>query len=758
MNNVQSEYTLSGNTVKRRKTFRSHDLALEYRRRDTLRRTWWVIVGAGAAGLLVASVLIVQMRHFNLADRADQQAATRQRLMQSDDLAGAVAVYRQLVLDEPQGIGPHSDLAGALLKLGKTAEATDAYSAVAEMAQRDIASRYQLAWLAVLRYDWEEVERRGDQIQRLAPDQPQAETVSLVLRMHRAIDSGDRARVDALAEEAKVLSDGKPSDMLARWVLIEALRSSADPYQAIPELDAAIALAPRLTELRDMKLSVYSRAGDAVRAGAMLKELHATFPDSANYATWLEQWFVAGSDVAAALQMLRAIDIMSGGAEDASQRRVDFAMNQLGPEAAAVELARLVAAAPEGENADNYRAQIAQVTFDAGRRGGAVRMLEEILATAKPSDGSRRIKLQLVGYLMQSGGIVEARSRVHEILAEDPGNVEALKLEAAWLISDGDPGQARAKLTIAANQAANDVKVVTLLADAFRAEGAVVMEGEKRRLAVSISDFGSEESVLLYQYLMRVGRTEIATQVLTRAHDKHPEDISLLKVLAEDAIYRFNWKDANNHIARITASGQTGSPATASALIRMRNAASARAGSISALMDDLALNAGIERSSSLALLRRQIDQSRLSDAVQTVTQMISADRTDQLLSLLLFWLQASQGLLPEAVATLATLPQQTSQTDAASAQLYELLIEQGKPREASDLLRRALVQRPNATELQRLRAAEVACEGQSNPAIAVEKLTPDVDLEDMTALAATGVPLSDNSAEGLSRRCPSDAP
>ena len=756
--NVQIEASLSGSAVKRQQPTRSSKLARVYRRRNIVRRTWGGILAAGVVGLLVAVILIEHVRVRIQAERSDRQAADGQILLQSDDLAGAEALYRQVVLDNPQVVGHHRDLAETLLKRGKTAEATAEYAAVADIDQRDVASRGELAWLAALRFDWEEVERRGDEVLRLDPSGQQAKSILLALRLRGALDSGDLGRLDAVRREARRLISENPNNMLARLALIEVLRVGADPYMSVPELDAAIALAPRLTELRDRKLSIYSRARDRVRGGALLKELHATFPDNPDYATWLEEWFVDGSNAAGALDMLRAIDARSGGNLNASQKRVDFAMKQIGPEAASVELARLLAAAPDGPEADNYRAQMAQISFDAGHQTEAVGKLEDILATVRPSDESRRIKLQLVGYLIQLGRIADARSRVREILAEESGNVEALKREAEWLIADGDPRQARAMLTIAANEAANDPKVASLLADTFRAEGAVASEGEKRRLAVSLSNFGHEESVALYRYLMRIGRSEIATQVLTRAYVKHPEDRSLLSVLAEDAIFRFHWIEADDFIATINALNQTENHAVASALIRMRNAAQLRAESISAIMERLALNAGADRSSSLDLLRSQIEQSRLGDAVRTVNQMIRAEQTEQLLPYLLFWLQASLGLVPDAIATLGALPENTSFTTVASIQIYELLVEQGRPQEASDFLARSLAKRPRSADFGRLSAEELACAGENRRVLAISRSILSAHPEDKNAMAAFALLPSEQAPVVASLNCPSAFP
>ena len=70
----------------------------------------------------------------------------------------------------------------------------------------------------------------------------------------------------------------------------------------------------------------------------------------------------------------------------------------------------------------------------------------------------------LAQMLSATGNAVGARARIEEVLAEDPTNVEALKMRAAWLIDEDKPGDAIVDLRAALDQAPRDAAILTLMA------------------------------------------------------------------------------------------------------------------------------------------------------------------------------------------------------------------------------------------------------------------------------------------------------
>ncbi len=110
-----------------------------------------------------------------------------------------------------------------------------------------------------------------------------------------------------------------------------------------------------------------------------------------------------------------------------------------GEEAARAEIQRLLDANQGTANADLYGAMLATLDFGAGQQAEAVAAMEAILAKAEPSDQTRRIKIMLSRMLESTGNSVGARARIEEVLAEDPAQIEALKMRAAARIRADDP-------------------------------------------------------------------------------------------------------------------------------------------------------------------------------------------------------------------------------------------------------------------------------------------------------------------------------
>ena len=159
--------------------------------------------------------------------------------------------------------------------------------------------------------------------------------------------------------------------------------------------------------------------------------------------------------------------------------------------------------------------------------------METILRDAPPSEETRNIKLALAQMLIATDNAVGARARVEEVLAEDTGNVEALKMRAAWLIQDDKPGEAILALRTALDQNPRDPGILTLMGEAHERDGSRELAGERYALAVEVSGNGAQESLRYARYLIADTRLDPVGAVLENALRVSPQDVALLVSLAD---------------------------------------------------------------------------------------------------------------------------------------------------------------------------------------------------------------------------------
>lgn len=673
---------------------------------------------------------------------ARQQYEAGVALERDGNSEAAIAAYRKALSFRDQDHAARRALAVLLLHMGRTEQARAQYQTLSEALPDDLEARIALCWISVLGYDWIEVQRIGAQIARIAPRSAPARSVQAAISLQAAQAAGDQAASDVVVAEAKAVLAEQPDMLIARWVVIEAQRNGDDPYGAIPDLDLAIAQMPMARELEDMKLSIYSRAGDSAAAGMQMKRMYEKFPDDEDLRRWLFEWYYETGDKSGALDLLRRQAADAQDRPAANQRVVDFALKQFGPEAALAELELIAGQTEDTAEELVYRTQAARINFDMGQHDQAIALLQQVLQTSEPSLRSPETRMALVSMLISTGRLGGARAQVAEILLEDPGHVEALKVQAGWLIEEGRTEEALGALRVALSQNTYDPSVMVLMAKAYRAGGETTMEGEQLRQAVNASESGPYESLLLYQYQIRNGRTETARAILAQSLASHSDDLGLLEALTADAVDRLDWPEAHRYLGQLRAIDSIQAHTAAAALTSALTLKQEWADQTEALLQSALGSATPELVLALKRLGRQIAEGRLPDALLTIHDERIRHPNDQKLPLLEASSQALQGAVPEAEAILKSLLRQSPDSVPAIELYYKLLRQEHRDAEATVLLDRARLLLPQSVRLAVLKAQELQAVGDYAAALELYEQAQPFDpgnlelLEPLVRLAA----------------------
>ncbi len=628
--------------------------------------------------------------------------------------------------------------AGLLVKRGQITEAYGQYLRLIEQYPDTPEARRDLAQIAILRGDWDEAERHGREAIRLAPADRISQAIGLALDYRTAALARDTDAQGKVAEAAKTFlatpeaeAEVKPAGLpganqLARRLVIDQALSGPAPQDALPVIEAAITAEPEAIEFQMLKLRLLAQAEDVAGTGAQLKEMVKRFPENDEVKAAMIGWFLSQKDIDGAEAFLRAEAGEATAAPEGHVAVIQLLEAAKGPEAARAEITRLYEANTGTPNADLYGALLATLDFQAGKQDEAVAAMEGIVAKAAPSDQTRRLKVMQARMLDATGNAVGARARIEEVLTEDPAQVEALKLRAAWRIQGDDPGGAIVDLRAALDQAPRDPDILTLMAEAHERDGARDLAAERLALAVEVSGNRAQESLRYADFLMRDGRTQPAISVLTDARRVSPGDARILTALARIHLGEQAWPEAGEAAAALRALGTPEAAATAqeiqAAILLGQNRVDEGLSSLSALVGDQAGPEGSGATGNRAvamILETQIRAGRTAEARVYLDGILAERPDDGALRLMSAGLDALRGEAALAEKQYRDLIAKDPTAEPPVRLLYALLQSQGRGGEAAAVVDAALAAQPKSGTLRWMKAGQLEAAGDIDGAIAI---------------------------------------
>ena len=443
--------------------------------------------------------------------------------------------------------------ASILIKQGNISEAYSQYLRLIEQYPDTVDVRQFLAETAIGRGDWAEAERHGLAAIALAPDAPGIVAIKIALDYRTALLARNDVAAAALADKAQALLATLPGSLLARRIVIDHALSGPNPIEALPAIDGALALDSKSLEFHMLKFRLLAQANDIKGTGDQLKTMFALFPDSTDVKSALIGWYLVQKDLDGAEAFLRQLAGAPTAPPEGHLTLVQFLQTARSPEVARTELNALIAANAGTPNAELYGALAATLDFEAGQTAPAITAMEAIVKSAAASDQTRRIKAMLARMLDTTSNRVGARALVEEILADDPTNVDALKLRAGWFIAEDKPGDAIVDLRAALDQSPRDAAILTLMAAAHERDGSLDLAGERLAMAVEVSGAAADTSLRYAQFLMRQGSPQVAETVLTDARTAAPANPDILRALVEYYIGQSQWPRATEVVDALAA-------------------------------------------------------------------------------------------------------------------------------------------------------------------------------------------------------------
>jgi cellulose synthase operon protein C len=653
-------------------------------------------------------------------DRAEGYYQSALTLMAEGDVDGALVELRNVFKYNGFHKEARQLYADTQLARGETAEAYSQYLRLIEQYPDTIQVRQTLAEIAMTRSDWDEVERHGEALLKLAPDLPGSRAIRAALDYRKAVLARDDAgRAKAAAVARTVLTD-MPDNPVARRIVIDSLMNGPTPQDAMPQIDAALAKEPMALELHGMKLQLLAKQNDLVGTGIHLQQMVTLFPDNKQIRDALITWYINQKDFDGAEIFLRKLAGADTGPSEGHVAVVQLLQVAKGLNAAKAELDRLIAANTDPVNVQLYTALRAAIVFESGGKDEAITIMEGLLADAEPSDQTHRLKVMLAQMLLGINNQVGARARIEEILAEDATNSEALKLRAAWLIQEDKPGEAIVDLRAAISQNPRDPAILTLMAEAHERDGSPDLAAERLAMAVEVSNNAPGESLRYAAFLRKQGRDQVAETVLVDARQSNPGNIAVLIQLADIWLAANNFTGVQNIVdsLRTINTPEANEPARQlqAALLLGQNRAEDGLAFLQSQIDE---TSGSDARAIAMMVETQVRSGKVEEARRTLDDAIKKAPDDQNLTLLSASLYALAGDVPKAEAAFRTVIAANPTNEAPIPLLYRLLVSSDRTADATAVLDTALLTLPKSFILRWMKAGELERAGNIDATIAV---------------------------------------
>ena len=417
---------------------------------------------------------------------------------------------------------------------GKLNEALQHYLFLVENYPNDFEGVLRLAEISVRLGAWVEADRYGRRAAELDPEPIRVQAIVAALDYRQSIIENDGARRTQVADRVQKLTEVLPQDIALRQILIDWFVFQGREREALAQVDQALEMASGDIRLYRMRLSLLNTLGEFPELEEQLLDMVTRFPDNTDFQLQVIQWYISRGDAESAENFVRDL---ADGSDDAKRVGLQFELVQLvratkGSDEALAEIEKILL---DTSNPDIFRSIRAGLIFDGGDRETAMAELEQLVANGEPSDQTRTFKIILARMQRSIGNQVGARALVEEVLAEDPTQVEALKMKADFLIDGDKADEAVALLRRALDQKPTNASILTITARAHERNGDRELMGEALALAAEVSGAAPLESLRLAGFLASRGQLAPAEQALIESLRRNPNHAQLLSQLG--AIY-----------------------------------------------------------------------------------------------------------------------------------------------------------------------------------------------------------------------------
>jgi tetratricopeptide (TPR) repeat protein len=454
---------------------------------------------------------------------------------------------------------------------------------------------------------------------------------------------GDR---DAALKDAQQAVQLAPDDDYAVALLASLERGRGDLDQAIATVQAGIQHLPKNVDLHTILADLYLNKQQPAEAEAQLQQVIALEPKELTYRYRLAKFYVTQKNVDAAERTLREAIASAPDNVDAKVQLVEFLASQRGHDRANAEIDQMLAHAP---NDDALKLALGQFLAQTGPADKAEAIFRGVIAHAgkKPDGLSARDRLAVLR--LSANDMNGAAALIDEVLKENARDNDALILRSNMSLLKGNPSAAVADLRSVLRDQPNAVPVMRSLARAYEQNGEADQAEEILRSAVQVSPKDPESRLQLADSLLEAKKLDQAGPMLEQLARESP-----LNLAVQESLFRVQAEQKNIAEARTTALNiQKAKPDVAAGyyFAGMIDETDGKPDDAQRDYDQALQHEPAAIDPLTALIRLDVRLKQPEKAMQRLDAVLTATPTYAAARVLKAELQASQGKLPDAVAT-----------------------------------------------------------------------------------------------------------
>jgi tetratricopeptide (TPR) repeat protein len=299
--------------------------------------------------------------------------------------------------------------------------------------------------------------------------------------------------------------------------------------------------------------------------------------------------------------------------------------------------------------------------------------------------------------LLTDGDVAGARALVEEAVELDPGQTDALKMLAAWLVEEDRADVAISRLRTVLDLAPEDPEALTLMAEAHARNGNRELARDFLSRAVEASGAAPAETIRYAGLLLEEDRALLAEELVIDALRRTPGHPELLSLLGSVYLQMEDWARAeqvertlrDRDMAALADQLRTGILAAQG----QTEAALAYLEELAATGDSADINAQI------AVVRARLATGDAAGALTYTQNLLEADPENLALKMTLAAVHSGSQQYAEAEAVYRDLVAEVPELQEAWIGLIRALTVQGRAEEAQAALEEALNVLPNAPDL-----------------------------------------------------------
>ena len=674
----------------------------------------------------------------NAEDRAEGHYQSALELIEAGDFDRAIVEFRNVFKLNGEHREARSTFAAMHRELGNYRESIGQYLRLVEQFPDDLPGNLALAEMFAEIGNWDDMDRFVTKLQDLAPDNQTTRALTIINSYHQAVTGRDPDAATEAAQKAVALQEELPDYIMLRQVVIDDEIRRGDFEASLKSLDAAIEIEPNNPGLYAVRLSVLAALGDGLAIEEQLKDNIDRFPDDTQYRTALVRFYITQQQIDEAEAFLRAAIVPDDTDPTARLTLLRFLTELRGNEVALAELDAMIAM---GDVDPVFRSLRAGIVFEMGDFDRAIEDSRILLSELERNEEFRRIQVHLARMLRDTGDIEGSSTLVDEILAEDPSQVDALKMKAEWQIADDLTGDAIVGLRTALDQDPNDPEIFTLLARAHDRDGNQELVAEMLSLAVEKSDQAPEQSLRYARHLISFGNLGPAESILIDALRRAPTNHEVLYALGRTYLGLQEWGRLEQIIATLRNLNSDEALVSANDLQAQMLSAQERSGDAVAFLEKLVAEGAAGFDASVSIVRAYLGSNEPERAKAYLAAQLEKTPNDNGLRFLDGAVDTNMGNLEAAEATYRAILEDDPTEIRVWLGLFRMMTDSGRTDEAARIVDQSLEAVPDAATMKWVKASLLENDGDIAGAVAI--------YEDLYASDSNNMVIANNLASLL---------